>query len=142
MKKTIAKFLLPAAGLLLSASPVLADPTSDFTFPGLNTPDLGTILKNIILILFAGAAILAFIFIVIGGIQWIAAGGDKAAAQAARDRITAAVIGLVIVIAAFAITLIVTSALGINIFQGTINLPDAPSVFTGGGATPPPPAAP
>ena len=60
---------------------------------------------------------MAFIFIIIGGIQWITAGGDKIAAQAARDRITAAVVGLLIVVAAFAITTILSTVLGINLFE-------------------------
>jgi len=128
--KNFAKLALPASALLLSASSALAT-SADFSLPGgtLGTPDLGVILKNVLLILFAFAAMLALIFLVIGGIQWIVAGGDQKAAQGARDRITAAVIGLVIVIAAFAITLVITSALGINIFSGTINLPDATSIF-------------
>lgn len=93
--------------------------------------NLGDLLKNLLIVLFVFAAILAFIFIVIGGIQWITAGGDKVAAGAARDRITAAVIGLVIVVAAFAITWIITAALGVNIFSGQINLsfPGTPSPF-------------
>lgn len=86
-------------------------PTSDIPFT-----NLGLLLRNLLLLLFFVAALLAFIFIVIGGIQWITAGGDKAAAAAARDRITAAVVGLLIVVAAFAITLIISSVLGINLF--------------------------
>ncbi|MDP2670938.1 MAG: hypothetical protein Q8P13_00495 [bacterium] len=79
--------------------------------------NLGKIISNVLLLLFFVAGLLAFVFIVIGGIQWITAGGDKAAAQAARDRITSAVVGLLIVVAAFAITLILASVLGINIFS-------------------------
>jgi type IV secretory pathway VirB2 component (pilin) len=128
--KNIAKLALPITALLLSASPVLAA-TFQFGGPGgsINIPDLGTILKNILLILFFFAAILALVFIVIGGISWITAGGDPKAAGSARDRITAAIIGLVIVVAAFGITLIITSALGINIFEGTITLPEATKIF-------------
>ncbi|MEX0622069.1 MAG: hypothetical protein WD187_03755 [Candidatus Woykebacteria bacterium] len=108
--------------LLSSAAPALA---AEFTFVG-DVPfrNLGELLGNLLILIFAGAAILAFIFIVIGGLQWITAGGDKMAAQSARDRITAAVVGLVIIVAAFALTLIITTVLGVNIFEGTIVFPE------------------
>jgi hypothetical protein len=98
-----------------------------FTFDTSRVPftDLGQLLSNALILIFFFAAILAFVYIVIGGIQWITAGGDKPAAQAARDLITAAVVGLVIVVAAFGITWIITSVFGINIFApgGTSNFP-------------------
>ena len=129
MNKLIRGILGSGLVLATSAAPVFAQAGGKFTFPGLPVADLGLLLKNMVIILFLFAALLSFIFIVLGGIQWITAGGDKMAAQAARDRITSAVVGLVIVVAAFAITIIVTTALGINIFTGTIKLPSAPSVF-------------
>lgn len=120
---------LTAAGttfaFLASAAPAFAQ---SFSFDPAKTPfsDLGKLLGNVLVLLFAFAAMLSFVFIVIGGIQWITAGGDKAAAQAARDRITAAVVGLVIVVAAFALTLIISSILGVNVFGGVDFLQVAP----------------
>lgn len=81
--------------------------------------NLGKLLSNVLLLLFFIAALLAFVFIVIGGIQWITAGGDKVAASSARDRITAAVVGLLIVVAAFAVTVIISAVFGINLFSFT-----------------------
>jgi len=108
--------------LFAFAQPVFAE--FSFNKEGIPFTNLGDLLRNALLIIFFFAAVLAFVFILIGGIQWITAGGDKFAAASARDRITAAVIGLVIVMATFGLTLIVTSALGINIFGGgVINLP-------------------
>lgn len=49
------------------------------------------------------AAIISFIFLIIGGIRWITSGGDKEGTAKAQGTITAALIGLVIVFAAFAI---------------------------------------
>jgi hypothetical protein len=49
-----------------------------------------------------------FIFqVIIGGIGWISAGGDKNKLQQARDRITNSLIGLIIVVAAWAILALV-----------------------------------
>jgi hypothetical protein len=117
------RLLAPLAGigaLLGLATPAYAQLTvSGFRPEEVPFADVGALLSNILALLFFFAALLAFIFIIIGGIQWITAGGDKAAAQAARDRITAAVVGLLIVVAAFAITLILSVVLGINLFNYT-----------------------
>lgn len=112
--------------LLSLASPVFAQ--GDIT--GFNTgvvpfPNLGPLLSNALGLLFFVAGLLAFLFIVIGGIQWITAGGDAKAAQAARDRITAAVVGLLVVVAAFAITVILGQVFGINLFN--FKFPTAPN---------------
>src|SRR3989344_3655811 len=119
MMKLLRAIILNIPALAV-ATPALAQ-TFEFDPQG-NIPfqNLGELIANAAILLFVFAAILAFVFIV-GGLQWIAAGGDKIAAAGARDRITAAIIGLVIVVAAFAITLIVTTLFGINIFGGVID---------------------
>lgn len=130
MKKFIIGTASSLALLAASAAPAFG---AVFDFTGTVPFDnLGELLGQLLILLFAFAALLAFVFVIIGGIQWITAGGDKMAAQAARDRITAAVVGLIIVVAAFAITLIITTLLGVNIFSGAIEFP-APSggnIFT------------
>jgi hypothetical protein len=94
----------------------------------IKVPELGTIVKNIYLLALFAAAVFFLIQFAIGGIAWIGAGGDPKNLDAARNRLTNAVIGLVIVVAAFGVTTIVTGALGINIFTGeAINiLPTGP----------------
>lgn len=63
------------------------------------------------------AAIVFFFILVIGGIKWIASGGDKGATEGARNQITAALVGLVIVFAAWAIVQLIETFFGVNIFQ-------------------------
>lgn len=113
----VASLLTAAVTYLSFARPALALEVSGFETSGIPFLDIGKLLSNLLALLFFFAALLAFIFILIGGIQWITAGGDKVAASAARDRITAAVVGLLIVVAAFAITLILSTVLGINLFS-------------------------
>ena len=62
---------------------------------------------------------LAFFFIlVVGGIKWILSGGDKAHTEGARNQITAALVGLVIVFAAWAIVALIKVFFGgIDIFN-------------------------
>lgn len=64
---------------------------------------------------------LAFFFIlVIGGVKWILSGGDKAHTEGARNQITAALVGLVIVFSAWAIIQLIATFFGVNILQLTI----------------------
>lgn len=86
---------------------------SNFTLPSI----ISALIKGAMVI----AAIIFFFMLVIGGIKWIASGGDKAQTEAARNQITAALVGLVIVFAAWAIvSLIATFFGGVNIFNLTI----------------------
>ena len=118
MKKLLAAASLFAASLPAAGSAFAQAESTTITFDSSQVPftNLGKLLSNALLLLFFVAALLAFVFIVIGGIQWITAGGDKVAATSARDRITAAVVVLLIVVAAFAVVLILSQVLGINLF--------------------------
>lgn len=63
-------------------------------------PEAIPVVLRVILIV---AALVALVFLIIGGIKWITAGGDKAATESARGTITSAIIGLVVVFAAWAV---------------------------------------
>jgi hypothetical protein len=67
----------------------------------------------IVLGLIVGGFIFVFMLI-IGSFQWITSGGDKAANESARTKITSALIGLVILFALFAIVNLVGCFFGIN----------------------------
>jgi hypothetical protein len=58
--------------------------------------------------------IITFLFLMLGGFSWITAGGDKSKLQEARDKITNALIGLIIVAAAWSVMTLVGQFLGIN----------------------------
>lgn len=96
----------PALGERLKA--ILAGERPGETF-------LGLFLSNIITLFLIAAAIITFFLLIIGGIQWMTAGGDKAATESARGRITAAIIGLVLVFAVFAIMKLLSYLLGIDL---------------------------
>lgn len=80
--------------------------------------DVGTLISAIVSVLLLIAALAAFLYLVLGGIQWITSGGDKAGMEAARNKITQAIVGLVIVAASYAIMLLVSQFLGISIQDG------------------------
>src|SRR3989304_10089326 len=81
-------------------------------------PDLGSLIKILLTLAFFVAGLAFFISLLIGGIQWITAGGDTKALDSARRRITNALVGLIIVVAAYAIALILEQVLGIKIISG------------------------
>lgn len=103
--------------------------TGDQTINLKNNVGLGEGLKNItpadlVSGLIRGALVIAavifFFMLVIGGIKWIASGGDKGATETARNQITAALVGLVIVFAAWAISYLINAFFGVDIFNLTI----------------------
>lgn len=73
---------------------------------------------NLILVL---AGLVAFFFLLLGGLQWILAGGDKEGTEKARKRITAALIGLVVIFSAYAIMILASQFLGVDLLQFNIN---------------------
>lgn len=66
---------------------------------------------------FVAGAIIFFFMILISAIQWISSGGDKGAVEAARGRLSQALIGIVLLFAAFAIVKVIESVFGINILS-------------------------
>ncbi len=71
-------------------------------------------------ILLGGAGIISFIFLLIGGIQWILAGGDKEGTEKARKKITNALVGLAIVFSAYALLYIVSVLFNIDLLNFTL----------------------
>lgn len=61
------------------------------------------------------AAILVFVFLVWGGIEWITSSGDKSKMEGARNKISNAIIGLVILAATTAVFMLVQQFLGITV---------------------------
>lgn len=78
------------------------------------------ILGVVINLILGAAGVLAFIFLIIGGLQWMLAGGDKEGTEKARKRITAALIGLAIVFSAYALMFIIQALFGVNLLSFTI----------------------
>jgi len=104
---------------LLAADKIELKPKTG-EFVGLGNLELPQIIAGLIKLTLVIAAIVFFFILVIGGIQWIASGGDKAQTEAARNRITAALVGLVIVFAAWAIIALINTFFGIDIFSLTL----------------------
>lgn len=117
MKKLVS---LTTAGVLyaLSAGSVFAQDVV-ITRPAV-IPDttIGNIIGAVVGMLLIIAAIMAFLYLIIGGLQWITSGGDKSGMENARNRITAAIVGLIIVAAAWAVMLLVGQFIGFDLLNG------------------------
>ncbi len=103
-------FLLAAADQTIKLQPGGQFTQLDFTIPEL--------ISGGIQLLMIVAAIIFFFMLVVGGIRWILSGGDKQQTEAARNQITAALVGLIIVFAAWAIVQLLSTFFGISIFEG------------------------
>jgi uncharacterized protein with PQ loop repeat len=73
--------------------------------------DLPTIIGNIINIVLGFIGILLLVYILYAGFLWMTAGGNEDKVKEAKTMIKNAIIGLVIVIAAFAISTFVLSSI-------------------------------
>ncbi len=82
-----------------------------------------TVIQGIIRFILLIAFIIAFIMLLIGGIRWIMAGGDEKSVEKARNTITAALIGLVVVLVAYALIRVVEIFFGVNVITGAAAIP-------------------
>ena len=87
-----------------------------------------TVVRGVVQFILVVAFIAAFVFLLIGGIRWIIAGGDEKAVAGARGTITAALIGLVIVLVAYAIIRLVEIFFNVNIVTQGVIIPTITNV--------------
>ncbi|KKQ92191.1 MAG: hypothetical protein UT58_C0003G0029 [Microgenomates group bacterium GW2011_GWC1_39_7b] len=103
--------------LAVTSDSINLQPPSNTQFAQLGGLTVPSIVSALIRLTVVVAAIVFFFILVIGGIRWIASGGDKAQTEAARNQITAALVGLVIVFAAWAIVALINTFFKIDIFS-------------------------
>ena len=114
------------SALSLAATNVLAIEADIDVGRGYAT-NFSTLFSSLLNVVMLIAALLVFGFLIMGGIEWITSGGDKGKAENARNKLTAAVIGLVVIAASYAILTLILQFLGFNdlnnVFEnvGTIN---------------------
>jgi len=70
--------------------------------PGMQT-DLGNLINSILTYVLGIAGVIVVIYLIMGGFKYITSGGSEKAVGEAKNTILYAIIGLIIIIAAFAI---------------------------------------
>lgn len=112
MKQGLIKFGALALGAL-AASPVYAQINTgvgaDLT---IGSTDPQSIVINLINWVLGILALIAVIFILMGGFRWMTAGGNEESVETAKKILISAIIGLVIVMAAWGIALYAVTVLG------------------------------
>ena len=103
--------------LLAQADKIQLQPKQGTDFANLGGLTLPSIISGLIRGALVVAAVVFFFILVIGGIKWIASGGDKGQTEGARNQITAALVGLVIVFAAWAIVALINTFFKVDIFN-------------------------
>lgn len=79
--------------------------------------DIVDIVENIFSIVIRLAGVATFIMLIIGGFKYLTAGGDPKAAESARNTITYAILGLVLIIAAWFILKFISEFTGVDVTE-------------------------
>jgi len=122
MKISTQKFLLSASIVLLfilllspvfvKADLVLNDNLSQFqTGAGIGQAKIGTVVGKVTKAVLSILGLVALIIFIFAGFQWMTSGGNKEKIQGAQKLMSSAVIGLVIIILAYAIVIFVVDSL-------------------------------
>jgi len=90
--------------------------------PPATIQDLTLIVQRILNIAVRLAGIAAFVMLIVGGFQYLTAGGDSKKTQAASNTLTYAILGLVVVIGAWFILLFIEKFTGVKITE--FNIPE------------------
>lgn len=85
------------------------------------TTNLASLIVTIWQALFALGGLAVIIFMAWGALSWITSGGDKGKVEAARDRITAAIIGITVMFSIFALVNFLFPAIGFDILNPAID---------------------
>ena len=108
------------AAPIYAAETISLSPKSGSSLSGLSNLTVGGIVSGAISLILILVALVFFFILVIGGLKWITSGGDEKKVAAARAQITNALIGLVIVFAAWAIMKLIGSVFGIDILGNLV----------------------
>lgn len=138
MKKALA-FIFSLSGFLLLATPSFAvdtvnlcDSTGQFKLLcGFTTSSFGSILGQLLTLIFVVSIVAALFYLVWGGFKWLTSGGDKTAVGAAREHIIAAIVGLVVIfLSYFILNILVMFFTGRNLSDIVIPTLGTPSSTT------------
>lgn len=105
VKRILAFFAVIVVSLFLIVPSFAASTDLRFEAPGqILSPEeinISNLPSFLITLLFIVGVIIAIVFLIYGGIKWILSGGDSKQVEGARNHIVAAIVGLIIVVAAF-----------------------------------------
>ena len=95
--------------------PVVNDYTKDADVGETAFSNLETIISNVIGLITTIGAIMFILYFILGAISWISSGGDKGKLEGARNQMMHGVIGLIVMVSAYAVIGLVGNIVGIDI---------------------------
>ncbi|MBP7700878.1 hypothetical protein KA111_02330 [Candidatus Woesebacteria bacterium] len=113
MTKKLKSLAVTAAALAASSSRVLA--ATAIEVPDAFFTDVGALISKALNFVLIIGALLVFMYLIWGGIEWITSGGDKGKTESARNKITAAIVGLIVLASAWAVLLLVLGFLNTDL---------------------------
>ena len=129
MKKKVLAGITAGSGLVLTAAKVAfaqgaqrtGDAISEIKTGSGYATDAGALISFILRLVLAIGALLVFAYLILGGIEYITSGGEKGKTESARNKITSAVVGLIILAASWAILNLALRFLGLTDLTNAIN---------------------
>ncbi|KKP66704.1 MAG: hypothetical protein UR68_C0005G0013 [Candidatus Roizmanbacteria bacterium GW2011_GWA2_35_19] len=82
---------------------------------GFAIPSFDLVLTFIIRLFFVVAGLIALIYLLLGALGWITSGGNKESVDKAREKIQAALVGIILIFVVLAIVGVVENMLGIGL---------------------------
>ena len=119
--KTLTGAVSAAGAMLVSAMPVAAQANVQKPWWAKMDTSLGGIINIALNLVFGIGIIIALFYLVWGAFNWITSGGEKSKTADARNRIIAAVVGLILLAATWAILSIVLRVLGLGTVEQAID---------------------
>ncbi len=116
----------------LAESPTPTGGIIQISAPPKGFGSISSFISNALVLVFAIAAFIVLIMLIIGAFEWITSGGDKENVAKARNRIINALIGLVILAIAFAMTRLLAAFTGLDLGNLVVPSPDPavrPNIF-------------
>lgn len=104
--------------------------TADYD-PDAEDAGFGSFISRILNIIVIIAALVLFLMLIWGGMEWITSGGDKGKVEKARNRITQSIIGMIVLAGVVALYALMQQFLGFELLN-----------FTGGSGNPNPTSTP
>lgn len=78
---------------------------------GFKIPDIGTVLTFLLRTFFVLAGIISILYLLLGAFSWITSGGNKENVDKAREKIQAALVGMILIFAVLAIVTLIEQVL-------------------------------
>lgn len=103
LSSAVTTFLFTAFVFVANVSAQVVTVQVDQTALGFQIPSLSDILTFLIRFFFVIAGLAALLYLLLGAFAWITSGGNKEGVEKAREKIQAAVIGVILIVITLAI---------------------------------------